>query len=239
MNQKLFLLSICLLGSQAYGADVVKKLTVEIDPLAPLAASIEQNSTKGATTSMWGGNIEFNVGSRFATGPEFWIGTFKRVGTRDGELDGREQDYFSDEKFKLDSTRLRWMVGVYEQGQSMRGWFAKAGISYMKTNSKATLRNSREHPLDDTTVPDKMESTVVDVRQGVVGAIGQRWIFFNNSCSLALAASFTANYIRNVSVDSQDPNAREDYDSIIEDVPGSKLSAATLPEANLTFGYIF
>ena len=109
----------------------------------------------------------------------------------------------------------------------------------MKTNCKAIMRNERGHALDDGTVPSRMTSNTVDVRQGLVAAVGERWIVFSDTVAIALAASYTLNYNRDVSVDSSDPNARADYDNVIENVPGSKLSADPLPEANLTIGYIF
>ena len=227
-------------GTQALGSDVLKKMAVELDPFSPLAASLETQTPEGKSASMWGGQVEFNMGNKLATGPEFWLATIKRQGKRtDGPI-GREEEMIENENVKLEATRLRWMVGLYEKPMSLRGWFVKAGISYTKIQSRSNIHNEWETNLDDGTNPDFFTNNVTDVRQGVVAAVGQRWLFFKQSASLSLTASITANYKRNVSVDAEDTDAREDYDQLIEDIPGGRqLSAKPFPEGQVAFGYMF
>jgi len=84
--------------------------------------------------------------------------------------------------------------------------------------------------------PDDETDFITDIRHGLYAGFGNRWVLAQNF-TVTLGTSFTATIKRSVSVDSEDPDAKTDYDVIVEDLPSTKMSVRPTPEANLTMGY--
>lgn len=245
MFKKLFTISCTtFLSTQGLCADVTKKIIAEFDPIAPASAisAPEQNNT---AASKWGGNVDFNIGGKFSVGPEIWIGNYKVTGPESGETYRRE-DFLPGEQHKLDATRLRWNFTAWERPSSMQGWYVKGGYSYLRINSRANrfTESTLDPNSEDATViedlftgfPGDETDLITDIRHGIHLGFGNRWTF-NSKFTLTLGTSMTRNFKRAVTVDSSDPNARRDYDSLIEDLPESRLTVSVMPEANLALGY--
>ncbi len=242
------ILAFLLLSTSAYGADIYRTITAEVDPIAPASSAMEEKNY-GVTTSKWGGQVDFNVGGVITTGPEIWVGTFIVRGPEDSASDYRREDFYPGETHKLDATRLRWNITKWERPSSMRGWYVKSGYSYVRVNSKANRYSeltgdeapagsgsSDAVPISVFAQPDDNTDLVSDIRHGVYGGFGNRWVLASRM-TLTLGTSVTVDLKRSVGVDSKDPDARADYDAIIEDIPSTKISIRPTPEANLTFGY--
>lgn len=230
-----------LLAGSAEAADINRRIIAEIDPVAPGSASYEE-SESGVTTSKWGGLVDFNMGNVLSTGPEFWTGTFAAKGPVD-ESSYRREDLWPGERHKIDAIRLRWTVSRWEQPQSMRGWFIKGGYSYTRINSRANRYDETGGEGDaipavvTTTSPSDDTDLVADLRHGAVFGFGNRWLLAEQSLSINLGASFTANFKRTVNVDSQDPDALADYEDMISTLPDTRMSVRPTPEVNLGLGY--
>jgi len=219
----------------AYSFNTFRTLSLELDPLAP--ATSLATRVDNFRAEEWGGQAEFNVTGRLATGPEVWIGNFKAQGPADAAVATRREDLQYGEQQKVDATRLRWCVTLWEIPMSMRGWYIKAGYAYTRVNSRANRLYGWETNLE---AQDPMESTdlVTDIRHGGVVGFGQRWLFFDQRATLTVGLSYTQNFRRDVSLAGRDPDARADYDAFIEDAPSTKISARALPETNVGFGYV-
>lgn len=248
LNKRGIALSVCatftLIGivPAALAADINRKLVAELDPVAP-TSSIYEEQKNGVATSKWGGNIDFNLAGVLSVGPEFWTGTFSEKGAEEGETYRRE-DMWPGERQKIDAIRLRWMATAWEQPSSMRGWFVKGGYSYTRINSRANRLNEAQGDGSDAipvgmfdTTPDDQTDLVTDIRHGIAAGFGNRWMMFDQKVTVTLGTSFTSNFKRIVSVDSKDPNARGDYDSMIETLADTRMTTRPTPEINLGLGY--
>ena len=231
-----------LSANVAYAGDINKKIIAEIDPVAPGSASYEEQ-TNSVATSKFGGIVDFNIGGVVSTGPDVWTGNFVMKGSTEEGMEYRREDMYPGERHKLDATRLRWMITRWELPSSMRGWYIRAGYSYLRINSRANRYTEKSDANDAVPVnffsedPSDETDLITDIRHGIAGGFGNRWLLFDQTLSLSLGASFTANFKRTVSVDSTDPLARRDYDILIADLPDTKMSLRPTPEINLGFGY--
>lgn len=229
------------LAAEAQAGDVVRRIIVEADPVAPSSAAYEEAAT-GVTTSKWGGAADFNIAGVLSTGPEFWTGTFVKNGPEEDDTYRRE-DFWPGERQKLDAIRLRWMISKWEQPQSMRGWFVKGGYSYTRIDSSANRYDETAGEGDAVptnvfgTDPGADKDLVTDIRHGGVVGFGNRWLVWDQKLSVNVGMSYTANFKRSITVDSKDPNARADYDDMIDTLPDTRMNTRPLPEANLLVGY--
>lgn len=238
-------LAVAALGlssSLATAADINRRIIAEIDPVAPGSAVYEEKAS-GISTSKWGGLVDFNMGNVLSTGPEFWTGTFAAKGPDDPTAEYRREDLWPGERQKLDAIRLRWNITRWEQPQSMRGWWLKAGYSYTRINSRANRYNEEGGEGDAVpivipgTTPNDDTDYVTDLRHGVDFGFGNRWLLLEQSLSVNIGATFTSNFKRTVNVDSKDRNARADYEDMIAKLPDSHLSTRPTPEINMGVGY--
>jgi hypothetical protein len=177
-----------------------------------------------------------------STGPELWTGTFTVRGPTDATESYRREDFWPGERQKLDAVRLRWTIAKWEQPASMRGWFLKGGYSYTRINSRANryTEDGGEGdalPANILGTPDDETDLVTDIRHGASLAFGNRWAFLDQALTVNLGTSVTANFKRDVSVDSKDTNARKDYETLIDDLPDTRMSTRPMPEVNLGVGY--
>jgi hypothetical protein len=216
----------------AFAADIRRVMAAEIDPVAPAAAAAD--SSEGRESSMWGASADFNVGP-VATGPELWVGNFNRKGPASQDTRVRREDLQYGEQHKVEATRLRWTVALFEKPDSMRGWFVRTGYSWTKVNSRAK-RDYNASYLD--TNPTNLESVISDTRHGVMLGFGQRWTFLDNKLSATLSISSTQTVLRKISDADTDPDARSDFDEFVEETPWAKMSTKAVPEANLSIGYL-
>ena len=235
--------AVCFLvaGVRAEAGDVVRQIIMEADPVAPTSSAYEQQ-TSGVTTSKYGAAVDFNMGATMSTGPEFWTGTFLVRGNDNGSAVRRE-DMWPGERQKLDAQRFRWTFGVWEQGQSMRGWYFKTGYSWTKINSRAnryTEDTSNVAALASTTATDQPSDEtdlVTDMRHGISVAFGNRW-FVTDRLAATIGTSLTHNFRRTVTVDSKDPMAKVDYEALINNtLPDTRMAARPIPEVNMGVGY--
>lgn len=241
--QTSFLMSFLILAAASFfsqighSAEQQRKIALEIDMLSPASAAIQTN--KGNPSSMWGGAGDFNLGS-FSTGPSIWVGNFSRKGDVDSTESVRREDLQNGEIQKIDAVRFRWTVAVFEIPENQRGWYLRAGYSYLRVNSRA------KRFADDLTNPfgldgaETIQSNISDVRHGVVAGFGERWNFWDRKASVTLGLNYTANFKRTVSEDSdsEDPNARRDYDEMIETIPDANMSVRGMPEVGLQVGFL-
>ncbi len=234
-------LTIVIAGT-AQAAEIARNIVAELDPVAPTSASFEHNINDVAT-SKWGALADFNAKDVVSTGPEIWTGTFNVHGPSEPTASYRREDFWPGERHKLDAIRLRWNITRWERPRAMHGWFVKGGYSYTRISSHAN-RHTEEGGAGDavpvtlpTSDPGDETDFVSDVRHGLVGGFGNRWTFFEQKLTLSLGASITLNFQRTVSVDSNDPNARADYEQMIRDLPETRLSTRPIPEGNLGIGY--
>lgn len=228
-------------AQRLYAGDVIRRLVVEADPIAP-ASSVYEQSVNGVTTSKYGATVDFNIGAYMTTGPEFWTGTFLVRGDDSGAAYRRE-DLWPGERQKLDAMRFRWTFGVFEQGQSMRGWFLKGAYSWMRINSRAnrfTEDMSTASSLSTGSVldqPNDETDLITDMRHGLSVSFGNRWIFAD-SLMASVGASITHNFRRTMSVDSTDPMAKADYEALINNtLPDTRMATRPMPEVNIGLGY--
>lgn len=223
------------------GADVNRRIIAEIDPVAPASAAYDE-AKYDMSESKWGGLVDFNMGNVVSTGPEVWTGSFTVRGPKEQDSEYRREDFWPGERQKLNAVRLRWTITRWENPQSMRGWFMKMGYSYTRIDSRAN-RYQEEGGEGDAVPVNLMPgntdeaSVVTDLRHGVVGAFGNRWLLADQKISINLGCSFTSNFKRQVNVDGKDPNTRADYDALIESIPDTRMSVRPMPEANLGVGY--
>lgn len=85
--------------------------------------------------------------------------------------------------------------------------------------------------------PDENTSLVTDIRHGFAFGCGNRWLFADQKFSFTLGVSMTRYAKRSLNVEGKDPNAKSDYENLIESIPDTRLSTRALPEANLGLGY--
>lgn len=235
-------LASILSAGVAHAADINRKIIAEVDPVAPGSAAYDE-ARSGVTTSKYGLAADFNLGGVMSTGPEYWTGTFSQKGELTETV--RREDMFVGERQKLDAIRLRWMFTAWEQPSSMRGWFVKGGYSYTRVNSRGNRYEEGTAGDNGDAIPANFivgtpsdeTSLVTDIRHGVAAGFGNRWLLWDQKLAITLGTSFTANFKRVVSMDSKDPNARRDYDEMIEKLPDQKMSTRMLPEANLGLGW--
>lgn len=230
-----------LMGTQLYAGDVVRKLVLEADPVAP-ASSIYEQSVNKVTTSKYGGAVDFNVGAVFSTGPEVWTGTFVARGDDSGGTYRRE-DLWPGERHKIDAMRVRWTFGVWEQAQSMRGWYFKMGYNWTRIDSRAnryteTLGSGQTlASADALDQPGDETDLITDIRHGISTAFGNRW-YVKDGFMASIGASITHNFRRTVSIDSKDPMAKADYESLINNtLPDTRIAVRPTPEVNIGLGY--
>lgn len=221
--------------------DVVRRLVLEADPVAPASSIYEQNQN-GVTTSKYGASVDFNIGAYMTTGPELWTGTFLVRGDDSG-ANYRREDLWPGERQKLDAMRFRWTFGIFEQGQSMRGWYLKGAYSWLRINSRANrfTEDMASNPaLATGTVldqPNDETDLITDMRHGISLAVGNRWIL-GDSFMASVGASVTHNFRRSVSVDSTDPMAKADYEALInQTLPDTRMATRPMPEVNIGIGY--
>lgn len=240
---RLTLTVLAALSAQAAQAgDINKKIIAELDPVAPGSATYEEQ-TNDVTTSKFGGAVDFNIGGVISTGPDIWTGNFVMKGANEDGATYRREDMFPGERHKLDATRLRWMITRWEMPSSMRGWYVRAGYSYLRINSRANRYTEWNDGNDTAPInffsenPSDETDLITDIRHGLAAGFGNRWLFWDQALSLSLGASFTSNFKRTVSVDSRDAMARRDYDAMIANLPDTKMSVRPTPEVNLGLGY--
>ena len=235
--------SVCFLlaGVRAEAGDVVRQVIMEADPVAPASSAYEQ-SVNGVTTSKYGAAVDFNMGATMSTGPEFWTGTFLVRGNDSGSVVRRE-DLWPGERQKIDAMRLRWTFGIWEQGQSMRGWYFKAAYNWTKINSRAnryTEDTSNVAALASTSATDQPNDEtdlITDMRHGVSVAFGNRW-FVTDRLVATIGSSLTHNVRRTVIVDSKDSMAKADYEALINNtLPDTRMAVRPIPEVNMGVGY--
>jgi hypothetical protein len=233
--------TIAFSGSAAFGSDVVRQIVAEVDPVAPASAAYEQ-SVNNVTTSKYGGAVDFNMGATMSTGPEFWTGTFLVRGNDSGQTPRRE-DLWPGERQKIDAMRFRWTFGVWEQAQSMRGWYFKAGYSWTRINSRANRFTESMTgvptlaPVGVDDQPNDETDLITDVRHGASAAFGNRWVI-KDKLMASIGASVTHNFRRVLTVDSKDQMARSDYESMINNtLPDTRIATRPTPEVNLGLGY--
>lgn len=218
-------------STSAFGGDIKRVLSAEIDPVAPAAALSLSKGQDRAT--MWAGVVDFNVG-QVATGPELWIGNFTKKGPEDAGDYVRREDLQFGETHKIEASRFRWTVSMWEKASSMRGWFVKGGYSYTTIQSRAT----REYSARLDTPAVSMDTNIVDTRHGLMAGFGQRWAIIDSAATITLSISSTFNLKRSLAVDSDDPDAKNDFKSFTETTPYARMSLRTVPEANLTLGWL-
>lgn len=229
------------MSSAAFAGNSLKRVAVELDPVAP-ASAVYDGQKHIATSSKWGGLVDFNFGS-LSTGPELWTGNFVVKGPSDPTQTYRREDLWPEEQQKLEGLRLRWTVTRWEVPESMRGWYVKAGYSFTSIVSRAnrfpaTIGAGTTRPgVIPGSSPDTETQVVTDRRHGVVLGAGVRWMFFDQTLTLAVGTSITSNFKRSVGIEGHDPNARADYDDMIEHLPETKMSARPFPEANIALGF--
>jgi hypothetical protein len=230
-------------ASAIYAGDVLRTIIAEADPIAPTSSVYEQNQT-GVVTNKWGAGVDFNLGGRISTGPEYWMGTFVVKGPDGAETPtARREDFWPGERHKIDATRFRWNIGMWEQKQSMRGWYFKAAYSYTKINSRAnrytesTDANGLAYVPSD--VPGDETDLVTDIRHGISASFGTRWFVYER-LTASIGASISKSFKRSVEVDSTDPKAKADYEEMIENrLPDTRITTRPTPEVNLGLGYAF
>jgi len=243
---KYFILAFLVIGGSAF-ADTNRRLNIEIDPMAPVSSVYENKNYKYNSTK-WGINFDFNVTNNISTGPELWVGNFNFYGPNSPDEPTRREDFIYGEKQKLESSRLRWNVTYWEHALSMSGYYVETAYNWTDILS----RSKRSIEIDDPTGEDnalpagiqKMflsaenEDTdiISDSRHGVSLGVGERWMWARDRISFTVGASWTFNFKRSISHEGKDPDARADYDDLIENIPESKLSVRPYPEANVTFG---
>ena len=232
-------LVVLALSARAEAGDVMRKLILEVDPVAPVSSAYEQ-SVNGVTTSKYGAGVDFNLGTTVSTGPEIWSGTFVARGDDSGGAYRRE-DLWPGERHKIDAMRFRWSVGVWEQGQSMRGWYFKAAYNWTRINSRANrfteIMSATGSSASASDNPNDETDLITDMRHGVSLAFGNRWVIADNFMA-GIGASVTHNFKRSVSVDSKDPMARDDYESLINhSLPDTRMAVRPRPEVNIGVGY--
>jgi hypothetical protein len=235
------LICIITIAARAEAGDVVRQIVVEADPVAPASAAFEQ-SVHHVSASQYGGLVDFNMGAKFSTGPELWTGTFVVRGDDSGAAVRRE-DLWAGERHKIDAVRFRWTFGTWEQAQSMRGWFFKGSYNWTRINSRANRFTEDMHTgagfsaLNVADNPNDETDLITDMRHGVSAAFGNRWMITDKLIA-SVGASLTHNFRRIMTVDSKDPMARADYESLINTtIPDSRMSTRPTPEANLGLGY--
>lgn len=223
-------------------ADVQRKMVMEVDPIATSSSVYDQNYND-MSNSRWGGHVDFNLGGILSTGPEFWVGAFTVRGPTTQDQTYRREDFWPGERQKLDGTRLRWHLTLWENPASMRGWYFTNAYSYMRVNSRA---NKFAEPIGTadavpvgvaSTTPDENTSLVTDIRHGYAMGFGNRWLLFNQKLSFTLGISMTRYFKRELNVEGKDPNTKIDYERLIETIPDTRLSTRGLPEVNLGMGY--
>ena len=241
VSQFAVLSALALVAIKVEAGDVVRQIVAETDPIAPASSAYEQ-SVNGVTTSKYGAAVDFNMGATMSTGPEIWNGTFLLRGDDSGSTVRRE-DLWPGERHKIDAMRFRWTFGVWEQGQSMRGWYFKSAYNWTRINSRAnryTENMSGVPALAPTTVndqPSEETDLITDVRHGLSAAFGNRWII-GDRLMASIGASITHNFKRTVTVDSNDSMAKSDYESVINNaLPDTRISTRPTPEVNIGVGY--
>ncbi len=231
-------LAVLAMSARAEAGDVMRKMILEVDPVAPASSAYEQ-SINGITTSKYGAGVDFNLGTTVSTGPEIWSGTFVARGDDSG-ASYRREDLWPGERHKIDAMRFRWSVGVWEQGQSMRGWYFKAAYNWTRINSRAnrfteTISDGLSASVNDS--PNDETDLITDMRHGVSLAFGNRWVIGENFMA-GIGASVTHNFRRAVAVDSKDPMAKADYEDLINHaLPDTRMAVRPTPEVNIGLGY--
>lgn len=231
-------------SSPAFASDVLRNIIVEADPVAPTSSMYEQQQS-GVSTSKWGAGLDYNLAARISTGPEYWMGQFVVKGAEAGTSGIRREDFWPGERQKIDATRFRWNIGFWEQAQSMRGWYCKMAYSYTKISSRAnrfTESVSSSGSALTTSVSDAPSDEtdfVTDTRHGVSASFGSRWFIYER-ITASIGASITKNLKRTIDVDSSDPNAKADYETLINNtLPDTRISSRPTPEVNMGLGYAF
>lgn len=230
------------LAASAQAADINRKIVAEFDPVAPSSAAYD-HAASGIDASKFGAGVDFNLAGVFSTGPELWTGNFNIEG-KDAQPNGYSRDeLFPGEKEKISAIRLRWNVTAWEQPASMRGWYFRAAYSYTKVDSRANMYTTTSTGNDAIPAnffggsPDDNIDLITDTRHGVAFELGNRWMLWNQNLSVTLGASITGNFKRTVSVESKDPNARSNYDALLEKLADTRMNTRPTPEANLGLGY--
>ena len=233
--------TLVLAAVKAEAADINRKIIAEIDPVAPSSAAYD-TAANGIDASKFGASVDFNLAGVFSTGPEIWTGNFNIQG-KDGQTNLRRDALFPGEKEKVSAMRLRWNVTAWEQPSSMRGWYIRGAYSYTRVDSRSNLYSTASTGNDAVPAnffvgsPEDNVDLVTDTRHGVAAELGNRWLLWNQSLSITLGASITANFKRTVSVDSKDPNARANYDDLIANLADTRMNTRPTPEADLGLGY--
>jgi hypothetical protein len=233
-----FLLAI---GARAEAGEAIRQIVLEADPFAPVSSAYEQ-SANGVTTSKYGFAVDFNMGGKFSTGPEFWTGTFVARGN-DGGGSVRREDLWPGERQKIDAIRFRWTFGAWEHPQTMRGWYFKTAYNWTRVNSRANRYTDGMKPNTSVTAlsvadnPNDETDLVSDMRHGISAAFGNRWMITDRMMA-SIGASLTHNFRRTVNVDSKDTMARADYEALINNtIPDTRMSVRPTPEVNIGVGY--
>ncbi len=232
-----------LMGTTANAGMTAKNIVVEVDPISPATAAVEQ-SDENVSSNKWGGTVDFNIAANFSTGPEFWTGTYSAQGATSADAAYRRQDLWPGEREKISAMRLRWNITKWEQGESMRGWYIKAAYSYTRIDARANRYESslglgESLPVIESSDVNEQADLVTDVRHGVVMGAGNRWQILSQKLSITIGASMTANVKRVVAVDGGNETARADYDALIETLPDTRIATRLTPEVNLGLGWVW
>lgn len=238
---KMMAFGVFCVAMRLEAGDVVKQIVFEADPIAPASATYEQQTSK-VTTNKYGAAVDFNMGANISTGPELWSGTFLLRGDDTGAAYRRE-DMWPGERHKVEAMRFRWTFGMWEQPQSMRGWYVKAAYNWTRINSRANrytedLSSSTAMAIATATdKPDDETDLITDMRHGASIAVGNRWLLTDRLMA-SVGASVTHNFKRVLTIDSHDKMAQADYESVINNaLPDTRMATRPIPEVNLGLGY--
>lgn len=228
--------SAALTSSFLFGGSVYRSLGAEMDTVAPVSAAYE--SSQGTPTSKWGGGADFNIRGNLSTGPDVWIGDITKNGPDSSTTHVPRDAFQYGEQQKIDAIRLEWTLTKWEIAETMRGWYVKAGYSYTRITSKANRYTDQTINLQDYD-PMSQSDYITDTRHGAVLGLGERWTFIDQHCSVTLGSSITAIFKRTIDHDGNNPDAVDDYKTLIEELPETRLSARMAPEVHMNIGYLW
>lgn len=203
--------------------DQDRTIAVEFDAFTPTKAS--RSNEGNNKVQEWGGELQYNFkGILLAT--EFWFGEYEKDGA--GSAGARLAD---GETYEILYNRYQLFVGAFSRKEQMKGWYAKAGYSYTKIDTEATLLSG----VNGTSVSSY--NNYDDSRQGATASAGHRFTFLKNRCSLNLGLSYTKTTSRIVS--DQDPELESRYESILANAGDKRLAAKDFPEVRVAVGVLF
>lgn len=203
--------------------DQDRTIAVELDAFTPTKAA-RGNEGKN-NVQEWGGEFQYNFNSVFVAS-EFWFGEYQKEGA--GSAGARLAE---GETYDILYNRYQLLVGAFSKKKLMKGWYAKAGYSFTKVDTKATLLSGAVEGSGYT------YNNSDDSRQGATVSAGHRYTFLKNRCSLNLGLSYTKTTSRIVS--DQDPTLESRYESILANAGDKRLAGKDFPEIRVAVGVLF